>query len=168
MQKFCHQLTALTPHPPSQSASVVSDLSFSLSVTTRVESWEYNSLYTPIISIHILDTVLFTFPMVRTKGICFTIRASFVWDHFRYSRCLTFQSGAMQRGENRQRDKLITSLTLKLRAQKVVTQCEKKKPYKSYSIQFKTFFSKPKGVFLNDHLLIHCSLLSVILKHLNI
>lgn len=164
MQKFCHQLTALTPHPPSQSASVVSDLSFSLSVTTRVESWEYNSLYTPIISIHILDTVLFTFPMVRTKGICFTMKSLFRLGSFP----LFSQSGAMQRGENRQRDKLITSLTLKLRAQKVVTQCEKKKPYKSYSIQFKTFFSKPKGVFLNDHLLIHCSLLSVILKHLNI
>ena len=164
MQKCCHQLTALTPHPPSQSASVVSDLSFSLSVTTRVESWEYNMLYTPIISIHILDTVLFTFPMVRTKGICFTMKSLFRLGSFP----LFSQSGAMQRGENRQRDKLITSLTLKLRAQKVVTQCEKKKPYKSYSIQFKTFFSKPKGVFLNDHLLIHCSLLSVILKHLNI
>lgn len=164
MQKCCHQLTALTPDPPSQSASVVSDLSFSLSVTTRVESWEYNMLYTPIISIHILDTVLFTFPMVRTKGICFTMKSLFRLGSFP----LFSQSGAMQRGENRQRDKLITSLTLKLRAQKVVTQCEKKKPYKSYSIQFKTFFSKPKGVFLNDHLLIHCSLLSVILKHLNI
>ena len=164
MQKCCHRLTALTPHPPSQSASVVSDLYFSLSVTTRVESWEYNSLYTPIISIHILDTVLFTFPMVRTKGICFTIKSLFRLGSFP----LFSSSGAMQRGENRQRDKLITSLTLTLRAQKVVTQCEKKKLYKSYSIQFKTFFSKPKGVFPNEYLLIHCSLLSVILKHLNI
>lgn len=90
MQKCCHRLTALTPHPPSQSASVVSDLSFSLSVTTRVESWEYNSLYTPIISIHILDTVLFTFPMVRTKGICFTMKSLFRLGSFPLFSLLNF------------------------------------------------------------------------------
>ena len=79
MWKCRHQLSTLTPHPPSQSASVVLDLSLSLSVTTCVESWEYNMLYTFIIStgIHILDTVPFTFPMVRTKVICFTLKSPF-------------------------------------------------------------------------------------------
>ena len=79
MWKCRHQLSSLTPHPPSQSASIVLDLSLSLSITTRVESWEYNMLYTFIIStgIHILDTVPFTFPMVRTKVICFTVKSLF-------------------------------------------------------------------------------------------
>ena len=79
MWKCRHQLSTLTPHPPSQSASVVLDLSLSLSVITCVESWEYNMLYTFIIStgIHILDTVPFTFPMVRTKVICFTLKSPF-------------------------------------------------------------------------------------------
>ena len=79
MWKCRHQLSTLTPHPPSQSASIVLDLSLSLSITTRVESWEYNMLYTFIIStgIHILDTVPFTFPMVRTKVICFTVKSLF-------------------------------------------------------------------------------------------
>ena len=33
----------------------------------------------PIISMHILDTVLYTFPMVLAKRICLTIKNFFSW-----------------------------------------------------------------------------------------
>ena len=36
----------------------------------------------PNISMHILDTVLFTFPKVLTRRICLTIKNSFIWWSF--------------------------------------------------------------------------------------
>ena len=46
-----------------------------------------NPLHTNI-SIQFLPTVLYTFPMVLTKRICLTIKASQVGDHFLYSHDL--------------------------------------------------------------------------------
>ena len=60
------------------------------------------------ISIHILHTVRFTFPLVRIRRICFTIKAAKVCDHFLYSHDLNewFSSVTVRR------NKMLITLTV--------------------------------------------------------
>ena len=58
-------------------------------VKTYVQSWFFNPSH-PNLSMHILYTVLYSFPQALTRRICLTInKASLVGDHFLYSRDVT-------------------------------------------------------------------------------
>ena len=58
-------------------------------VKTYVQSWFFNPSH-PNLSMHILYTVLYSFPQALTRRICLTIKkASLVGNHFLYSRDVT-------------------------------------------------------------------------------